>query len=105
MPSVSGCGLGPVGRRVEVGAARQHEPVDAIQQFVGILDEHRIGRQQQRHRAGAVDRVDVAAREHERVDVPDAEAHALERRADADHRTGHAVHGTHDGRRSQAEKL
>ena len=41
--------LGAVAGRVDVGAADEHQPVDQVERLVGLLDERRVGREQQRH--------------------------------------------------------
>ena len=54
---VSACGRGAVGGRVDVGAARQHQAVEQVEHLVGRLGGGVVGRQQQRHAAGALHRV------------------------------------------------
>ena len=78
--------LGAVARRVHVGAAGEQQAVDQVEQRFGLLDRGRVGRQHQRDAAGALDGVDVAAREQHRLLVPDAPARALQRGAQPDHR-------------------
>jgi hypothetical protein len=81
--------LGAVGARVDVDPAGEHEAVEPVEDLVGIVDERRIGREQQRHRAGAMDGIDVVARQQEGIEVPGAPLRALQRRADADDRSCH----------------
>ncbi len=47
---VSAMRLLAVERGVEVGAAGEHQPIDPIEQLVGVLGEGRVGRDQQRSR-------------------------------------------------------
>ena len=49
VPSVSACGARPVGARVHVGAAREHQSVEQVEQLVGLLGDRVVGRQQDRH--------------------------------------------------------
>jgi hypothetical protein len=79
-----GVRLGAVGRRVHVGAAREQQAVEHVEHAVGVLDGGRVGREQQRDAAGALDGVDVAAGQQDGLGVPDAPARALERGAQAD---------------------
>ncbi|MFN8164469.1 MAG: hypothetical protein U0R26_11720 [Solirubrobacterales bacterium] len=51
VPRVSACGSALVGW-VDVGAASQQQPVEPVEQQVGVGDHSRIGRQDQRHPAG-----------------------------------------------------
>src|SRR4051812_15740445 len=73
-----------VGRGVDVGPAREDEPVEDVEQLVGILHRPWIGRQHERETARALDRVDVGAVEQVRLGVPHRPARALESGADAD---------------------
>ena len=77
---------------VDVGAAREHQAVDQLQPGLGLLDQHGVGREHHHQAAGALHGLDVAERQQRRVLVPDAPARALERGADADHRSSHAPH-------------
>ena len=65
-------------------------PSIEVEHEIGLGDHARVGRQHQRDAAGALDRVDVVARQQHRRLVPDAPAGLLERRADADQRRAHA---------------
>ena len=38
-------GLGPVGRGVDVGTAGEHQAVEQVERLVGLLEEHRVGRE------------------------------------------------------------
>ena len=92
--------LRAVAGRVDVGAADEHQPVDEVERLVGRLDEHRVGREQQRHPAGAADCVEVVGRDQRRLLVPHAPLRALERGADADDgRRGIARERSRDSRR------
>src|SRR4051794_8275172 len=90
-----GMGQRTVGDGVDVGAAREHEPVETLERLVGIGDERVVGDEQQRRRARALNWIDIAAGQEVCV-VPvlargrEAPARALARRADADYGTGHA---------------
>ena len=81
--------LGAVGGRVEVGAAREDQRVEVVEHLVGLRAGARVGRDHQRDPAALLDRVDVRAREQERLALPDRPARVLERRADADDRPRH----------------
>ena len=70
--------------RVDVGAAGQHQPVEAVEHVVRVVGDPRVGRQHQRDRARALQGVDVRPREQERLAVPDRPARALERGAEPD---------------------
>ena len=65
-----GMGLRPVGRRIDVGAAGQDEPVEQVEDRVGVVLRALVGRQQQREPAGALDGVDVGARQQDRPAGP-----------------------------------
>ena len=87
-------GLLPVGRGVDVGAAGEDQPVEQVEDRVGLVLERLVGRQHERDPAGALDGVDVGARQQVGLLVPHAPARALERGADADDGTGHGVQAT-----------
>ena len=76
-----------VGARVDVGAAGQHQPVEAVQHVVRVLGDPRVRREHQRDRARPLQRVDVGPREQERLAIPDRPARTLERGAEADPRS------------------
>ena len=84
----------PVDPRIDVRAAGEHQAVDPVEHLVGICDERRVGREQQRHRAGTVDGVDVVARQQEGIERPRGPARELNRGADADRRSGHPLHAS-----------
>ena len=78
--------------RVDVGAAREDQGVEEVEDLVGVVDEHVVHRQDQRHATGAVDGVDVGARQQERLLVPHAPLRLLEVGDDPDHRSpGHGL--------------
>ena len=84
--------LGAVARRVDVGAARQEQRVDPVEQHVGIGDRDLVGRQHDRDRPRLLQRPHVVARRQRHlVAVPDPPGHALDRGADPDHRGAHAT--------------
>jgi hypothetical protein len=47
--------LGAVERRVDVGAAAQHQPVEQVEQLVGALGARLVHRQEERQPAGLRD--------------------------------------------------
>ena len=65
-------GLRAVGLRCEVGAAGEQERVEVIEGLVRVRDEVRIGREQRRDAACALDRLDVAHRQDGGVHLPHA---------------------------------
>ena len=73
-----------VGARVDVRAAGQHEPVEPVEHVVGMRRHPRVGRDHQRDRARALQRVHVGAREQERLAIPYRPARPLQRGAEAD---------------------
>ena len=80
-----GVGLGAVAGGVDVGTAGQHQPVDPVEQEVGVLDRRLVGRQDDAQPAGALDGGHVGPRRQRHlVALPDAPADPLDRRADSD---------------------
>ena len=53
--SVAACGVGAVGRRVDVDAAGEDQPVERVEHRVGVVERRLVGRQQQRDAARALD--------------------------------------------------
>ena len=86
-----GVRLGAVEARIDVGATGQQQAVEAVEDLVGIGHPDRVGGEDQRRPAGALDRVHVGAREHVREVFPGTPAGALDRRRDADHGPGHEM--------------
>ena len=74
------CGLLAVGGRVDVGAAGQHQGVDAVERLV--RRGHVVGRQQEGKAARVAHLVRVLAGEQRGGLVPDRPGGALDRRAD-----------------------
>ena len=73
-----------VGARVDVRAAGQDEAVEPVEHVVGVLGHPRVRRDHQRDRAGHLQRVDVGAREQERLAIPYRPARPLQGGAEAD---------------------
>ena len=81
--------LGAVERRIEVGAAGEHEAVDAVEHLARILGAVGRRRQQDRHAAGQAHALDVALRDDRRLELPVRPARVRAVRADADARAAH----------------
>ena len=78
-----------IGAGVDVGAARDQQSIDQIESFARTLDKARVRWDQQGESPGAVNLIDVVARQQQRGLVPHAPARLLERGADADHGSSH----------------
>jgi hypothetical protein len=92
-PARLGVRLRPVGTGVDVGPAGQDQPVDDVEQLVGVIVDRLVGRHHDHEPARRLDGADVGPRQQERLLVPDAPACALEHGADADHGAGHRRSG------------
>ena len=68
-------------------AAGEHQPVDAVEGFVGVLDQLRVRRDHQRQPARALDRIDVGVGQQRRGLAPDAPSGVDVCGADPDCRT------------------
>jgi hypothetical protein len=79
-----GVGLGAVAGRVDVGAAREQEPVEQVEQPAGVRGQRGIGRQDDRRAARRGDREHIGALQQDRLVVPDAPSRPLERPAQPD---------------------
>ena len=76
-------GIGPVARGIDVGATREHDPVERVERLLDVL----LGRRDdERATTGALDRVDVCERDERGGQVPDAPAGVLRVRRDPDDR-------------------
>ena len=69
------------------------------------LGDRVVGRQQQGQAVRTLDRVGVGAREHGGRVVPDAVAHVLDGRAEADDRASHAGEGSERPKEASAGRL
>jgi hypothetical protein len=87
-----GVRLGGIGGGIDVGAPRQHQPVDQVEDRVGILGQRGIRRDHEREPARALHGVDVGAGQQHRLLVPDAPLGALQGGADPD--DGPVGHGS-----------
>ena len=76
--------LGAVQRGVEIGPAREDQPVDAVEHLAGILGAVGRRREQDRHAAGQAHALDVALRDDRRLELPVRPARVRAVRADAD---------------------
>ncbi len=74
-------GLRVVERRIEVGAAREEDPVERLE---GLLDGVLARRHDERPAAGTLDRADVSERDERSLLDPGAPRHLLGVRGDAD---------------------
>ena len=52
-----GMGLLAIARRVDVGAAGQHQPVEQVERFVGLLEQQLVGRQHHDQRPSVLHRL------------------------------------------------
>ena len=76
-------GIGPVARGIDVGAAREHDPVERVERLLDVL----LGRRDdERTTSCALDRVDVGERDERGGQVPHAPARVLRVRRDPDDR-------------------
>ena len=88
-------GLCAVGLRREVGAAREQERIEVIEGLVRVRHEVRVGREQRRDAARALDRLDVAHGHDGGVHLPHAgPRRVLDRGRDADDRARHHSQGS-----------
>ena len=87
-PDAPGLGvrLGPVARRVDIGAAGEDQRVEQVEHPVGLGLGGGVGRQQDRGPTRTLDRGRVGARRQLHRLLPHSPAGALERRADPDRR-------------------
>ena len=76
-------GVGPVARGIDVGAAREDDPVERVERLLDVL----LGRRNdERTPSGLLDRVDVCERDERGGQMPHAPARVLRVRGDPDDR-------------------
>jgi len=95
--------LGAVAGGVDVDAAREHQPVEQVEHLVRLLDQQPVGREQQRHPAGALDGGDVARGQERGLLVPHAPTRPLVGGADSDDRA--SVHDSKHSRDADGSKM
>ncbi len=78
--------LGPIRRRVDIGAAGEDQAVEPVEHLVGVGDEDRIRRDHHHEAADALDRGDVAPRQQGGALIPHPPPGELEARTDSDRR-------------------
>ena len=88
---------------IDVGAACEHQPVEEPEGALGLVHKERIGGKDQRDPPRALYGIHVVDGKQRGALVPGAPAGALERRADAYHRSSHAPHHRINARRRRAD--